>query len=260
MLRHLRILFSYRELLLMWTIRELKIRYKQSFLGIAWAILQPLSLMLVFSFIFVYIIKVQPQGTPYPVFLYCALLPWIFFSSSISTAVPSLVNNINLVTKIYFPREILPITAVSASLIDFLIASIVFAGLLLFYRIPISVTVILTPFVLAVQIVLTLGLVFITSAANVFYRDIRFIIPLSLQLLMYATPVIYPISYVPERFLWLYMINPMAGIIESYRAIILEGAWPEWNYLASACGISLLVFICGYIYFKHVEWQFADLI
>jgi homopolymeric O-antigen transport system permease protein len=258
--RHLNSLYRSRELLWIWTLRDIKVRYKQSVLGAAWAVLQPLSLMLVFSLIFTYLIQVPSDGIPYPVFSYTALLPWTFLSSSISLATPSLLQNMNLVTKIYFPREILPISAILASFLDFLIASLVFLGLILYYHIPIRITFILLPFLLIVQVLLTLGLVLFASAVEVFYRDVRFIVPLAIQLWMYATPVIYPVNLVPERFRFIYMLNPMAVLIESYRAIILKGIWPEWIYLWIAAGISGLFFVFGYYYFKKVDWQFADII
>ena len=253
-------LYQYRELLWMWTMRSIKVRYKQSVLGVAWAILQPLSFMLIFSVVFTYFVKVPTGGIPYPIFSYSALLPWTFFATSISFAVPCLVVNMNLVTKIYFPREILPMAEVGACLLDFLVATVVFVGMMLFYRLSFHITLLLVPVLLVVQILLMLGLVFFASAMNVFYRDIRFVVPLVVQLWMYATPVIYPISIVPERFRGFYMLNPVAGIVESYRAIALHGIWPEWSYLASAAGISAVVFVLGYMYFKRVEWQFADVI
>jgi lipopolysaccharide transport system permease protein len=244
----------------MWTFRDIKVRYKQSVLGAGWAILQPLSLMLIFSVVFTYFVKVPTGGIPYPVFSYSALLPWTFFASSIGFAVPSLVQNMNLVTKIYFPREILPISAVGAGLVDFAIASLVFIGMMLFYGLPITAKLLLLPVLLAIQILLTLGVVLIASGVNVFYRDVRFVVPLVVQMWMYVTPVVYPVTAVPERFRGLYMLNPMAGLIQSYRAITLLGTWPNWGYLGFAAGISIVVFAVGYWYFKHVEWQFADLI
>jgi lipopolysaccharide transport system permease protein len=253
-------LYRYRDLLWMWTLRDIKVRYKQSLLGAAWAVLQPLSLMLIFSIIFSYFVRVPTEGVPYPVFSYSALLPWTFFAASVSFAVPSLVLNMNLVTKIYFPREILPMSAVGASLVDFLVAWLVFIAMMLFYRIPLSVTLVLVPLLVVIQIVFTLGLVLLSSALNVFYRDIRFVVPVLVQLWMYLTPIIYPVSLVPENLRGLYMLNPMAGLIEAFRAVTLRGVWPQWEYLGLSTVVALVVFLAGYSYFKHVEWQFADLI
>lgn len=260
MLKDFRTLYGYRELLLMWTIRDIKVRYKQSMLGGAWAILQPLSLMVIFSLIFTYLVKVPTEGIPYPIFSYTALLPWTFFTTSISFAVPSLVSNMNLVTKVYFPREILPISAIVGSFVDFLVASCVFVGMLVFYHVPLTPTLVLAPMLLIVQILLTAGVVLLAAAANVFYRDIRFVVPLAIQLWMYATPIIYPLALIPERFRPLYMLNPMAGLIEAYRSIALRGAWPNWPNLGIAVSVSVLLFVLGYRYFKQAELQFADVI
>jgi lipopolysaccharide transport system permease protein len=166
----------------------------------------------------------------------------------------------NLITKIFFPREVLPIAAIFASFLDFLIASLVYLGLILYYRIPIHTTLLMLPILLVIQVLLTLGLAFFASAIEVFYRDIRFVVPLVIQLWMYATPIIYPVTLVPEQFRFIYMLNPMASLIESYRAIIIKGVWPDWGSLGVAAGLSCLLFFFGYKYFKHLEWQFADIV
>jgi len=241
-------------------LRDIRVRYKQSLLGAAWAILQPLALMIVFTVVFSFFARVPTDGVPYPIFSYTALLPWTFFATAIGFAVPSLVNNMNLVTKVYFPREILPISAMGASFIDFLIASLVYIGLMVFYRVPLNATMLLVPVLLAVQMTLTGGVILFASAVNVFYRDIRFVVPLGVQIWMYATPIIYPVALVPERFRLIYMLNPMAVLIDSYRAIALRGEWPNWGCLGFAAVLSGVVFVLGYLYFKRVEWQFADII
>jgi lipopolysaccharide transport system permease protein len=260
MLANLKTLLAYRELLWTWTLRDIRVRYKQSLLGALWAILQPLTVMAVFTIIFAYIVPVDTGNIPYPVFSYTALLPWTFFATAIGFAVPSLVNNITLVTKVYLPREIFPVAAIGSSFVDFLIASLVFFGMMLIYRIPLYTTLIAVPLLLLIQTLLTLGVALIASAINVFYRDVRFVVPLGLQLWMYATPVIYDVRMVPERFRAVYMLNPMAGLIEAYRAVALRGVWPDWTYLGAAALGSLLLFLVGYWYFKRVEWQFADII
>jgi len=260
MVSHIKELVSYRELLWIWTVRTIKVKYKQSLLGVAWAILQPLSTTILFAVIFSRFVRVDTGGVPYPIFYYSALLPWTFLSTSISFAVPSMVSNMKLVTKIYFPREILPVAAVIASLVDFLFASIIFAGMMILYRMPVTPGMLLLPLVIAIQILLTLGIVLAASAVNVFYRDVRFLVPLGVQLWLYLTPIIYPVSLVPEQWRMLYMLNPMAGLIDAYRRIVLQGQLPQWNYLGLAVLISILTFFAGYRYFKHVEWQFADII
>jgi lipopolysaccharide transport system permease protein len=257
---HLTTLVEARELLFTWTLRDFKVRYSQSVLGAAWAILQPLSLMLVFSVIFSVFIKVPTDGIPYPVFAYMALLPWTFFSNSLNFAIPSLVNNMNLVSKIYFPREILPISAILVGLIDSSIASSIFVLLLLIYRIPVGAAALLAPVVLLIQVILTFGVSLLASAINVFYRDVRFIIPLALQIWMYLSPVIYPVSVIPERLRPLYFLNPMAAIIDAYRRIILFNQAPDWFHLSSAGVVSTALAVLAYRYFKRAEREFADLI
>jgi lipopolysaccharide transport system permease protein len=252
-------LYKFRNLLWVWSLREIRVRYKQSILGGIWAILQPLSSMLIFTFIFGVIVKVPTDGIPYPVFFYSALLPWTFFSSAISFAIPSLISNFNLVTKIYFPREILPIGSILAAFIDFIIASILYFILLFVYEVPIRVTILWLPVLIVLQILLTFGVSFLGASLIVSYRDIRFIIPLGLQLWMYLTPVVYPLSIVPDRFRFVYMLNPMAGIIDSYRRILL-GMAPQREYLMIETVIIMILFALGYSFFKKKEASFADII
>lgn len=253
-------LISYRYLLWMWTLREIKVRYKQSILGGAWAVLQPLSLMIIFTIVFSLFARLPTGGVPYPVFSYTALLPWTFLATSIAFAVPSLVNNMNLVTKAHFPREILPLAVIGAAFVDFAIAAIIFVPMMLIYRIPVHSTLIWVPLLVLTQIVLTFGVVLIGSAVNVFFRDIRFIVPLAIQLWMYASPVIYPVSVVPEELRTLYMLNPMAGLLTSYRRVILHGLPPSPQDLGIAAVIAGFLCIVGYWFFKRVERQFADII
>jgi lipopolysaccharide transport system permease protein len=260
MVRYGRTLFRYRDLLFTWMLREIRIRYKQTAIGALWAVLQPLSLMAVFTLVFSFLTTVPTDGVPYPVFAYTALLPWTFFYTSISFAVPSLVTNMNLVTKIYFPREIIPIASVGAALFDFFIGSIVFVAMMLLYGIPISWTAFWVLPLLIVQVCFTLGLVLFLSAVNVFFRDVRFVIPLMVQIWMYATPVIYPVTLVPERFRAVYMLNPMAGLIEGYRRVVLLGQSPVWSHTGVSAAIAALTFFGGYACFKKMEGSFADLI
>jgi lipopolysaccharide transport system permease protein len=253
-------LLSFRGLLWAWMQREVRVRYKQAALGIGWAIVQPFSLMVIFTVIFGYIIKVPTGGIPYPIFSFCALLPWTFFASSISFGSNSLVNNMNLVTKIYFPREILPLASIGAAFLDYLIGFGVFILFMLFYQARFYPTLLLLPILLIIQIALTIGVGLILSALTVFYRDIRFVVPLLLQVWMYLCPIVYPIDLVPPKFLSLYMLNPMASLIDSYRRITLLGQLPQWNYLALGTAVSLIILIIGYTFFRRVESKFADLI
>jgi len=249
-----------RELLFTWTLRDFRVRYSQSVLGAAWAILQPFSLMVIFSVIFSAFLRVPTDGIPYPIFAYTALLPWTLFANSLSFAIPSLVSNMNLVSKIYFPREILPLSSILVCFVDFVIASSIFVLMMLFYRIPVGPSILLVPLVLIVQLVLTFGISLLASAINVFYRDVRFVVPLTLQIWMYLSPIIYPVNLVPEKFRPLYFLNPMAALIDSYRRLILLNQMPDWPYLGLATLVSILLALVSYRYFKQAEREFADLI
>jgi len=225
-----------------------------------WAVLQPLSLMVIFTLVFSRFARIPTDGIPYPIFSYCALLPWTFFATSLSFAIPSLVNNISLVTKIYFPREVLPIAAVAACFFDFIIASVVFMGMMIYYKVALTTALIFLPILIIIQLLLTLGIAFFASALNVFFRDIRYIIPLAVQIWMFLSPVIYPLNMVPEKYQHIYVLNPMAVLLESYRSIILGGNLPSFNLLGMAALVSLTLFILAYTFFKNLEMRFADLI
>ena len=253
-------LFAYRELLLNWTLRGIKVRYKQSLLGLAWSILRPLSMAVVFTIVFSFFARIPSDGIPYPIFSYCALLPWTFFANGLTSATSSLVTNMNLVTKIYFPREIFPLAAILTSLFHFFVASVIFAGMMAYYQVLLTPLLFLVPIVLAIQITLTLGIGLLTSTINVFFRDVGFVIPLGTQLWMYASPVIYPVSAVPESLRPFYMLNPMAPIIDSYRRVILLGQMPDWPYLGLTALFSVTLLVIAYWYFKRVEMRFADVI
>ena len=253
-------LFRYRDLLWLWTLREVRVRYKQSLLGIAWAVLQPLVLMLIFTLVFSWLVRVDTGGVPYPVFSYVALVPWTFFATSLSFGIPSLVNNMNLVTKIYFPREILPLASIGAALLDFVIAAVILASMILIYRVPVGISALWVLLLLGVQIALTVGIVLIGAAILVFFRDMRFVIPLLTQVWMYASPIVYPVDAVPERYQTFYFLNPMAGIIDGYRRTLLQNQPPLPYALALSLGISLVLLVVGYGFFKRTEPLFADVI
>jgi len=229
-------------------------------LGAAWAILQPLSATVIFTIVFSRILRVPTDGIPYPIFYYSALLPWTFFAASITSGVTSLINNMTLITKIYFPREVVPLATILASLVDFLIASVIFVGMLIFYKVSVGLTFLFIPLILFIQIILTIGVVLLASAICVFYRDLRFVVPLGLQLWMYLSPIIYPLSRVPKRFRMLYMLNPMASVVDSYRRVILQGEWPQMTYLFLASAVSTVLCLAAYYYFKRAETVFADII
>ncbi|RMD94504.1 MAG: ABC transporter permease [Calditrichaeota bacterium] len=257
---NLKVLWSYRELILTLMVREIKVRYKQTWLGVGWAILQPLVLMLVFTVVFTKFVRLAPDSVPYPLFSYAALLPWTFFASSLSFAIPSIVNNINLVTKIYFPREIIPLAVVGASLVDFIIASLLFVGMIYLYGLTIKLTALGILLVVGIQFFLTLGLAFLGASLNVFFRDLRFLVPIALQILMFLSPVIYSLDMVSSKFKYLLSLNPLTGIIESYRSLLLYGRLPNLFCFAISLIMSVTIFVVSYRFLKAHEFKFADLI
>lgn len=257
--RDLQKLWQYRDLLYTLSLHRIKVRYKQSMLGGLWAVLQPLSLMLIFTFVFRFVANISSDAIPYSVFVYSALLPWNYFSSSVSTATNSLVSNAQFVTKVYFPREILPATYVIAAFCDFLVASIVLTGLMMYYQIPLTINVLyLIPIVIALTC-FSLAMSFLLSATQVRFRDIGVAVPLFLQLWLFATPVIYPLSSVPFRYKPLYMLNPMVGMIENFRNVLLRGTAPD-SSLFIAIAISIPLLFVSYVYFKQIETTMADVI
>lgn len=253
-------LVKHRDLLVAWSMRIIRARYQQSVLGGLWAILQPLATVAIFSIIFSYFIPVNTGDIPYPIFSYTAMVPWLLFSASLTDMVESIVTNINIVGKIFFPREILVISALFARVLDFLIAYALLIVLMLFYGLPIfQATWLYLPLILIVQLALSLGLGLMGAALNVFYRDIRHLITLVIQLWFYATPIIYPVSVVPERFRPLYYLNPMTGVIEGYRTVMLYGASPTSSFVLSTI-VAFAILLIGYWFFKRVEFKFADVI
>jgi lipopolysaccharide transport system permease protein len=260
MLNNVRNLLSARELLMNWTRREFKVRYSQSFLGAAWAILQPLSFTIITTLVFSILLRVPSSDVPYPIFVYCGLLPWMFFANSLSGAIPSVADNFSLVSKVNFPREVLPLSIIIVGLIDFMFAASIFVVLMIIYQVHVGFAVLLIPLVLAIQFILILGISLFAGAFNVFYRDVRFIIPLVLQLLMYLSPIFYSKDVIPNAYKPFYFLNPMATIIDTYRRIIFFNQMPDWPYLGLAASLSLLILILAYRYFKKAERTFADII
>lgn len=258
--RDLRKLAHYRDLLRTLTVHRVKVRYKQSVLGAAWAILQPLSLMLVYTLVFSYIARVQTEGVPYALFAYAALLPWTFFSTALTNATNGLVSHQHLVTKVYFPREILPLTYVFAALFDFAVASTVFFALFAYYRVPLGFGALYALPVVGVLAIFTTAASLVFSATQVRMRDIGVAMPLLLQLWMFATPVVYPLDAVPERLRGLYMLNPLVGVVEGFRNATLHGQAPDGRLLATSAAVSLLLLAAAYAYFKRVEATIADVI
>lgn len=253
-------LIQYKDLIGTLSVHRIKVRYKQSVLGVFWAVLQPLSIMLIFTFVFSLIARMPSDGAPYALFAYTALLPWNYFSAGVSNATNSLASHAQFVTKVYFPREILPITYVVAALFDFGVASTLLVGLMIYYRVSPTINVL---YVLPIILVLTcfsLAMSFFFSATQVRFRDIGVAVPLLLQVWLFATPVIYPLSAVPARWRTIYVMNPMVGIIESFRQVLLRGAAPDSGSLLISAVISVILLVVCYIYFKLVEATMADFV
>lgn len=248
------------DLLWAWTLRTVRARYQQSVLGALWAVVQPVASVAIFTIIFTMFIPIDTGSIPYVVFSYSAMVPWLFFATAITDMVESLIINMNLVSKIYFPREILPLASMLARLLDFAIAYGVLFVLLLYFGLPVFTPAwIFLPAILLIQLGLVLGIGLIGAAVNVFFRDIKHLFTLGLQLWMYATPIIYPVTTVPESIRPYYFLNPMAGIVEAYRAVLLYGQTPAPTLWLSA-GLAVVVLAVGYWFFKRVEFQFADVI
>lgn len=258
---HLRELFRRRELLLLVTRRELKVRYQQTLLGALWAILQPLSLTVVFTVFFSRFVGVPSDGIPYPLFAYAALLPWTFFATALTFATPSLIANSHIITKIYFPREIIPLASVLAALVDLAVAACVFVGLLAYYRVAPTWNVLYVAPLLAVQVVLTTALCLLLSAITVLYRDVRFTLALLLQVALFASPVLYPLSVIPDAIRGPYLaLNPLAVILDGYRRALIQGQPPELAHLGATALTSLGLLWLAYGVFKRLEREFADIV
>jgi lipopolysaccharide transport system permease protein len=254
-------LWAYRELLYFLTWRDVKVRYKQTFLGIAWALIQPLFTMLVFTLFFGRLagLDARTEGIPYPVFAYAGLLPWTFFANALTSSGNSLVGSANLITKVYFPRMIVPTAAVAAGLIDLAIGFIMLALLMIYYRVPLSSNLLmLLPLVVLVTILATAVGMWL-SALNVKYRDIRFALPFLIQLWMFISPVIYPATLVPANWRWLFALNPVTGIIEGFRSALFGKPF-HWTSLAISVVLTLLAMVYAAFSFTRVERRFADIV
>ncbi|HEV2802863.1 MAG TPA: ABC transporter permease [Pyrinomonadaceae bacterium] len=252
-------LWAYRELLYFLTWRDIKVRYKQTVLGAAWAILQPLFLMLIFTLLFARVAGLTPDGVPYPLFAFTGLVPWTFFANAVTTSGNSLVGNANLITKVYFPRMLVPLAAVAAGLVDFALSFALLVALLVYYGVRPTWQLALLPALVVLTTLCAAVTGLLLSALNVKYRDIRFALPFLIQLWLFVSSVILPSSVVPERWRWLLALNPMSGIIESYRAVLL-GLPLDWMALLTASLTTLVLLLCSVVVFRRMEKQFADII
>jgi lipopolysaccharide transport system permease protein len=257
---NLRELWDYRELLYFLVWRDVKVRYKQTAIGAAWAILQPFLTMLVFSFFFGRLAHIPSNGLPHSVFYYSALLPWIYFASALQNATNTMVENQRVITKVYFPRLLLPMAAVTSGLVDFAFGFVVFIGMLLYHRIAPGLAILLLPLFLLLAVLTALGMGLWLSALNAIYRDIRYVVPFLIQFWMFASPVAYPSSLVPERWRWLYGLNPMTGVIESFRWCLTGHGQPPNILLAVSTVMVLLILAGGVTYFHNMEGTIADVV
>lgn len=257
---NLRDLWVYRELLYFLTWRDVKVRYKQTVLGAAWAIIQPLFAMIIFTLFFGRLAGIASDGIPYPLFAYLGLLPWTFLSGAINNSSASLIGgDSRLITKVYFPRMIIPCATVSAGLIDLLIASVILVGMLFYYKVAITVSLLVLPLIVVLLTLLAIGIGMWMSALNVKYRDVRYALPFFIQLWMFASPIIYPASLIPQKWRWLYDLNPLVGLIEGFRASFL-GKEINWSALTVSTVLTLIILISSAYAFRRLEKSFADIL
>ena len=254
-------LWLYRELIYFLTWRDLKVRYKQTLLGASWAILKPFMTMVVFSIFFGDLAKVPSDGVPYPIFSFAALVPWELFSNAISVAGRSLVQNRHMITKIYFPRVILPLSATLAGVVDFLIAFVILIGMLFYYKIPITIYMLTIPLFLLLALITSIGIGLWLAALNVQYRDIGYVTPFLTQFWLFITPIAYGASMVPQQWQFLYSLNPMTGVVEGFRWALLgtsQGA--PGTQLAISFAVAITLLLTGFMYFRRMERTFADMV
>ena len=253
-------LWQYRELLYFLTWRDIKVRYKQTILGAAWAIIQPFFMMVMFSLFFGWLARMPSDGVPYPVFTFCALLPWQLFSHALTESSNSVVGNQNLITKVYFPRLVIPIAAVLGGVVDFVIAFVLLVLMLLYYGIEPGWAIITLPGFILLALLTALGVGLWLSALNAQYRDVRHTINFLVQLWLIATPVAYPSSLIPERWRGLYGLNPMAGVVEGFRWALLGKSQPPGLMLWVSIAVVIALLVGGLYYFRRMEQQFADVV
>jgi len=257
---NLREVWDYKGLLYFLVWRDIKIRYKQTAIGAAWAIIQPFMTMVIFSLFFGKLARMPSEGLPYPIFYYTALLPWTYFSGALQNATNTIVENQRVVTKVFFPRVILPLSAVLSGLLDLGISFLMFIVLMLYYRIHFAWTILLLPGFLLLAVATALGVGLWLSALNAIYRDVRYVMPFLVQLWMFASPVAYPSSLVPGRWRWLFGLNPMTGVIEGFRWALTGHGQPPGILLATSAAALLLLVLSGLVYFHAMEGTIADVV
>jgi len=257
--QELRALWDYRELLLFLTWRDIRVKYRQTTVGLLWVVLQPVATMLIFSIFFGRVVGIDSGGMPYPLFAFSGIVPWLFFSNSVNSSSNSLVGSSNLITKVYFPRMIIPGAAVLAGLVDFLVALVVVGLTMAWFGVALTRQILFLPFLLILTALLTFGIGLGMAALNVRYRDVRHALPFILQLWMFATPIIYPTSLIPPDWRRLINLNPLTGLIDAYRAVLL-GRPIDWSPLLFTSILTLVVLVLAAWYFRRTEEFFADIV
>lgn len=257
---NLRELWPYHELLFFLVWRDIRVRYRQTVLGVMWAILQPLFTMVIFSVIFGNFAKLPSEGVPYPIFTFAALLPWQLFSNALSRSSESVVGESRLLTKIYFPRLIIPLSSVGTGIVDFLLSFVILIALMIYYAIPFSWKLAAMPLLILLALLCALSAGLWLSALNVQYRDVRYTVPFLVTAWMYATPIAYSATLVPERWRALYGLNPMVGVVEGFRWMLLDKPFPDIGMFIASTAVVLALFLSGLVYFKRMENYFADVI
>jgi len=253
-------IWQYRELLYFLVWRDLKVRYKQTVIGIGWAVLQPFVTMVIFTIIFGKLVKVPSDGIAYPIFAYSALLPWNYFASALQRCVVSVVGDAALVSKVYFPRLILPLAGTISGFADFFVSFLLLLGMMTFYHLGLSWTVLVLPFFLLLALSTALAVGLWLSALNVRYRDVGHTIPFLMQVWMYASPIVYPVSVIPEKYRFFYSLNPMVGVIEGFRWALLGKQSPDFAVMAISVAMVLLLISGGLVFFRNMEKTFADVV
>ena len=249
-----------REILYFLAWRDVKVRYKQAALGVAWAVLQPLFTMLTFAFFFGRLAGIPSDGVPYPLFSYCGLVLWTYFSVTLAQVGNSLIANSSLITKIYFPRVLLPAAAALGGLLDLLVSSVFLIAMMFYYHVTPRWTVLLTPIFVAQTAMIVMGAGMLLAALNVRYRDVKYTIPFLTQLGLFVTPIIYPVTFLPHRFQGWLALNPMAGVVEGFRACLLGAAPIDWGLLGASWAVTLLLVAIGGLHFRRTERVFADIV
>jgi lipopolysaccharide transport system permease protein len=256
----LKAVWEYRELLYFLVWRDVKVRYKQTVLGVAWVLLQPLLTMMIFTVIFSYLVRVPSDGLPYPLFVFAALLPWTYFNQALTRGGTGLVSNANLITKVYFPRLIVPLSAAAAPLVDFMLSLVILLGLMAWYGVAPTWGVLALPFFILLALATALAVALLLSPLHAQYRDVGHMVPFLAQFWMYASPVIYPVSLIPEQWRLLYSLNPMVGVIEGFRWALLGKATPDFGVIGVSAVVVLVLLVIGLVSFKRAERTLVDVV